>query len=60
MELETHLQISLRLGFVSEKNIAAILSKTDEIGKMISGLRNSLSYQTKEPNPDPDALNPQS
>jgi len=60
MELETHLQISLRLGFVSEKNIAAILPKTDEIGKMISGLRNSLSYQAKEPNPDPDTLNPES
>ena len=58
MELETHLQISLRLGFVSEQVIADILSQTGEIGKMISGLRNSLAYQTREPNPESSILTP--
>ncbi len=48
MELETHIQVSLRLGFVSEPGIIDILSKTEEIGKMISGLRNSLAYQARE------------
>jgi four helix bundle protein len=60
MELETHLQISLRLRLAPEQSITDILSRTDEIGKMISGLRSSLAYQVKETGTNPDFLNPQS
>jgi len=60
MELETHLQISLRLGLVPQQVIADILSQTAEIGKMINGLRNSLAYQTRESDADFQPLNPES
>ena len=48
MELETHLQISLRLGYLVEQQVSDILLKTGEIGRMINGLRSSLAVQTKE------------
>ena len=48
MELETHLQISLRLGYLAEQQASDILLKTGEIGRMINGLRNALAAQTKE------------
>ena len=60
MELETHMQISLRLGLVPQRVVTDILSQTAEIGKMINGLRNSLAYQAKEPDTDLQPLNPES
>lgn len=41
-ELETHLEIARRLGFVSPKGADLIARHSDEIGKMLTGLRTSL------------------
>ena len=42
MEVETHLQISNRLGYLDSKFLHALLDKTSEIGRMINGLKASL------------------
>jgi len=42
-ELETHLVIANRLGYVSANNIDSILNQCSEIGKMLNGLRKSLT-----------------
>jgi four helix bundle protein len=42
-ELETQLILSQRLGFCSEAACCPILSKTDEIGRMLTGLKTSLT-----------------
>jgi len=42
MELETQVQIAERLGFLSEAECSSILKRTDEISRMLSGLRASL------------------
>jgi four helix bundle protein len=42
-ELETQLILSQRLGFCAEPTCLLILSKTDEIGRMLTGLKNSLT-----------------
>ena len=47
MELETQLQIALRLDFLPQEETSALLDRTDEIGKMLSGLRKSLSTQAE-------------
>jgi four helix bundle protein len=38
LELETHLLISVRLGYLRSEDIESILKLTDEVGRMISGL----------------------
>ena len=43
MELETQLQIALRMNFVGEDETTALLTQTNEIGKMLNGLKKSLS-----------------
>lgn len=43
MELETQLQIAQRLNFVGTDEVAALLAQTNEIGKMLNGLKKSLS-----------------
>ena len=43
MEVETQIQIATRLNFLSEDKATSLLSQTDEIGKMISGLKKSLA-----------------
>lgn len=45
MELETQLQIALRLNFVSAEEIAVLLAQTNESGKMLNGLKKSISAQ---------------
>jgi four helix bundle protein len=47
MELETQIQIALRFDFVNQKTTSDLLSKTDEIGKMLSGLKRSISSQSE-------------
>lgn len=46
MEVETQLQISARLEFIGSNSLSDLISKTNEIGKMLNGLIRSLS--TKE------------
>ena len=43
MELETQLQIAQRLSFIGQDEMAKLLTRTDEIGKMLSGLKKSIS-----------------
>jgi four helix bundle protein len=47
MELETQLQIALRLNFVSADETTILLAQTNEIGKMLNGLKKSISAQVK-------------
>jgi len=47
MELETQLQIALRLNFVSADETTTLLAQTNEIGKMLNGLKKSISAQVK-------------
>ena len=47
MELETQLQIAVRLNFLAQNDIATLLTQTDEIGKMLSGLKKSLSAKAE-------------
>ena len=41
-ELETHIQISQRLKYISSDEMEKLLGKTSEIGRIINGLRNSI------------------
>jgi four helix bundle protein len=38
LELETHILITVRLGYLQPKETEGILGLTDEVGRMISGL----------------------
>jgi four helix bundle protein len=46
MEVETFLLLSERVGHVSTDQIQPLLSLSDEISRMISGLRNSLESKS--------------
>ncbi len=41
-EMETHLQIAERLHYLSSDEVQSLLSRSEEIGRMINGLRKSL------------------
>lgn len=41
-ELETHLLIAERLGYVDRDRVETVLSKLQEVGRMLTGLRRSL------------------
>jgi four helix bundle protein len=43
MEVETLIHIAHRLSYLGEEDKKRLLNKTDEIGKMISGLKRSLN-----------------
>jgi len=43
VELETQIQIAAKLNFLSQDDPSRLLTMTDEIGKMLTGLKNSLS-----------------
>lgn len=45
MELETQIQIALRLNFIVAAETTTLLEQTSEIGKMLNGLKKSLSTQ---------------
>ncbi|ADE12746.1 four helix bundle protein [Sideroxydans lithotrophicus] len=47
MELETQLQIALRLNFVDSDTCIVLLSQTDEIGRMLGGLKKSIANQVE-------------
>lgn len=42
LELETHLLISQRLSYLSPEQVSPLLSRTQEIGRMLHGLTRSL------------------
>ncbi|MFA6921449.1 MAG: four helix bundle protein [Gallionella sp.] len=45
MELETQIQIALRLNFLGADEMSSLMEQTSEIGKMLNGLKKSLSTQ---------------
>ena len=45
-ELETHFLIAGRLSYVSSAEVEAILNRTAEVGRMLSGLKRSLKPST--------------
>jgi four helix bundle protein len=47
MELETQLQIAQRLGFIDSIICTQLLSQSDEIGRMLGGLKKSISSQSE-------------
>jgi four helix bundle protein len=47
MELETQIQIASRLNFVSANETSTLLAQTNEIGRMLNALKNSLSSQAE-------------
>ena len=47
MEVETHIQIAERLGYIIHSTATALLSDLDELGRMLTGLKNSLSTKKR-------------
>jgi len=43
MELDTHLELALRVGYVNEGEHIAIQAKLDEVGRILNGLMRSIS-----------------
>ena len=43
MEVETHLQIAARLNYINESLLQRLLMQTNEIGRMLNGLMQSLN-----------------
>jgi four helix bundle protein len=46
-EVETQIYISLRLQYITEKDSRSVFAITEEIGRIISGLRSSLKRRRK-------------
>ena len=44
-ELETHIQIARRLGYLDEEETNRLLNDSSEIGRMLNGLKRSLQKQ---------------
>ncbi len=43
MEVETHLQIAARLAYIAQSELDSLVVKTNEIGRMLNGLMQSLN-----------------
>lgn len=46
-ELETHIALAARLGFVDREKAASVWNMTQEVGKMLSSMIRSLKEKTK-------------
>lgn len=42
-ELDTHLGVAQRLGYINHEQLAAITKQLEEVGRMLTGLRKSLN-----------------
>ena len=47
MEVETHIQIAERLGYIEHGASTSLLSDMDEVGRMLTGLKTSLSKKKR-------------
>ena len=47
MELATHLEIAMRIGYLKGDQVTESLNTTGEIGRMINGLKSSLAANPK-------------
>ncbi len=52
MEVETQLHIACRLGYINLNSLNQLFEKTDEIGKMLCGLKKSLEGVNNKVDPD--------
>ncbi|HEX8650552.1 MAG TPA: four helix bundle protein [Pyrinomonadaceae bacterium] len=43
LEVDTHMELALRLGYIDKQQHAAIHEKIDEVGRLLNGLLRSLS-----------------
>ncbi|HEV7475092.1 MAG TPA: four helix bundle protein [Pyrinomonadaceae bacterium] len=43
MELDTHLELALRVGYLNEDQHTAVRAKLDEVGRILNGLMRSIS-----------------
>jgi four helix bundle protein len=50
-ELDTHIEVSFLLGFITEAQYQDIRTKLDEIGRMLNGLMRSISDSSLPPPP---------
>ena len=55
-ELQTQLELVVRLGFAKHEQVAPLLARTSEVGKMLNGLIRSLdrAHDSGKNPPDPD------
>lgn len=44
LELDTHLELAMRLGYISKTQHFEIQEKVDEVGRMLNGLLRSIGY----------------
>jgi four helix bundle protein len=49
-EAETQIELSHRLGYIAEPKLADLLEQTNELGRMLHGLKNALAAKL-EPSP---------
>ena len=49
-DAETHIQIDERLHYTNSEKVQEILTKTDQVARMITGLKKSLHSQKPETN----------
>lgn len=47
-ELETHIEIAKRLGYIAENTAVELIDKTSTTGRMLNGLRRSLEKKRNE------------
>ncbi len=47
MELDTHLELSQRIGFLSQQELEKLFALSDQISRMLSGLRRALRRRLK-------------
>jgi four helix bundle protein len=57
-ELETHIMIAEKLGYVSNENAKPLLEETARIGRMLNGLYSSLEVKTTSETPTAASLQP--
>jgi four helix bundle protein len=43
MELDTHLELALRVGYIKVEQHTAIRAKLDEVGRVLNGLMRSIT-----------------
>ena len=48
MEVETLLQLSLRVGFLSEESLTSLLDVSAEVSRMLTGLRHALEAKLSD------------
>ena len=46
LELDTHLELALRVGYLSGEQHVSIRQKLDEVGRLLNGLMRSISSET--------------